>query len=70
MSVKFHKTHIKLVYQYILLHDGQTLLQKNISRDTGVGIHTVGRDLKYLLKRRLIKRDGKDYFASSLADVD
>ena len=55
----FPRGHIKLVYEYIRMHDGQTLLIKNISRDTGVGQWTVSRDIKWLKERNLIEKDGK-----------
>lgn len=60
MGHKFPKTHQQSIFKYLLLHDGETILQKNISRDTGVGLKTIRRDLKYFEKRGIIHRDGKD----------
>lgn len=60
MGHKFPKTHQQSVFKYLLLHDGETILQKNICRDTGVSPKTVRKDLKYFEKREIIHRDGKD----------
>lgn len=59
--MKFPKTHQKLVYEYILRHDGETLLVKNISFETAVGGSTVSKDIKWLEQRRLIKKEGKTF---------
>lgn len=64
--MKFPKGHIKCVWNYILQHDGETLLRKNISRDTGVGISTVTRDIQWLERRQFIKRDGKNFSVLAL----
>lgn len=56
----FPKAHINAVFRYLKLHDGETLLVKNIARDIGCGTWTVSRDLKWLQKRGIIRREGKN----------
>lgn len=60
-QMKFPKGHIKCVWNYILQHDGETLLRKNISRDTGVSVTTVTRDIQWLERRQFIRREGKNF---------
>ena len=51
------KTNLRMIYQYLKFHDGETLLIKNIAEDIGCGQWTVSRALEWLERRNIIKRD-------------
>lgn len=57
--MRFPKSNLKLVYEYIKTHDGQTILVKDIAEDTWQSQWTVSRALKWLEERNIIVREGK-----------
>ncbi len=59
MGWRFRKNHQTQIYRYLSTRDGQTILQKDIAADTGVGKNTVSRDLKKFERWNIIERDGK-----------
>lgn len=52
-------TYANRIYKYLLLHDGQTNLQIDISDETGLSRPTVRKYLKWLERRNIIKKTGK-----------
>lgn len=57
----FPKLHLQRVYQYIKLHDGETILKKDIAKNAKVGKNTVTRDVRWLLKRGIVRCEGKTF---------
>lgn len=57
--VNFRNPYIHKIYKYIFLHDEQTLLIKDIARETGLTRPTVIKYIRWLEKRGLIKKTGK-----------
>lgn len=57
MGHKFPKVHLQTLYNYIKMHDGETLTQKKIAAFTGISPKTIRKDLKYLQKRDIIQID-------------
>lgn len=57
--VNFRNPYIQKIYKYIFLHDEQTLLIKDIARETGLTRPTVIKYIRWLEKRGLIKKTGK-----------
>lgn len=49
------------VYKYLYRHDNETLLLKNIARDTDMSIKTCRKYINWLVRRGYIKKDGKHY---------
>lgn len=47
------------IYRYIYIHSGETILVKDIIEFTGISKATVHKYLKWLIRRNLIKRNGK-----------
>lgn len=59
--MRFFNSKLDQIYKYIYIHDGETLLKKNIAKDTKSCRPTVDKWLKWLEKRNLIKIDGKTF---------
>lgn len=57
--VTFRNPYIQKIYKYLYIHDGQTLLIKDIARETGLTRPTVIKYVRWLEKRELIKKTGK-----------
>lgn len=57
--VTFRNPYIQKIYKYLYIHDGQTLLIKDIARETGLTRPTVIKYIRWLEKRELIKKTGK-----------
>lgn len=55
----FFNKKLERIYKYIYIHDGETLLLKNIAEETGTSRPTVNKYLRWLERRELIKRTGK-----------
>lgn len=51
----------RVVYNYIKEHDGQTILIKNIEKETAITPTTIRRKIKLLVEKGLINRDGKNF---------
>ena len=49
------------IYKYIYIHDGETILIKDIIEWTGISRGTVFKYIKWLLRRNLIIKDGKNF---------
>ncbi len=49
------------VYKYLYIHDQETLLLKDIARDTGICDTTCRKYIRWLEKRGYIKKNGKYY---------
>lgn len=49
------------IYKYIYIHDGQTLLEKDIANDLGINRKTVRKYVRWLDRRGYIKKTGKHY---------
>lgn len=49
------------IYKYIYIHDGQTLLEKDIASDLGINRKTVRKYVRWLDRRGYIKKTGKHY---------
>lgn len=59
--MRFFNRWIDSIYRYIEVHDGETLLIKDIARDIGTTVVTVRKYLKWLTRRDLVKRTGKRF---------
>lgn len=57
--VTFRNKFIQKIYKYLYIHDEQTLLIKDIARDTGLTRPTVIKYIRWLERRELIKKTGK-----------
>lgn len=55
----FFNKKLERIYKYIYIHDGETLLLKNIAEETNTSRPTVNKYLRWLERRELIKRTGK-----------
>lgn len=49
------------IYRYIYIHSGETILIKDIIETTGISKATVHKYLNWLIRRNLIKRNGKKF---------
>ncbi len=49
------------VYKYIYIHDGETLLLKNMERDLQISRPTIRKYIRWLVRRGYIKKDGKQF---------
>ncbi len=59
--VNFRNKYINTIYKYIYFHDGETLLLKDIVRDTRLSSPTVIKYIRWLQERELIKKTGKHF---------
>lgn len=58
----FRNKYAQKIYRYIYLHDGETLLIKDIAAELQLAKGTIYKYLKYLSRREVIRRDGKKFF--------
>lgn len=49
----------KVIFSYIQERDGQTILIKNIEKDTAITATTIRKKIKLLVEKGLINKDGK-----------
>lgn len=56
----FNKSLAK-IYKYIYIHDDETILIQDICNATALSKPTVHKYIKWLLRRKLIKKDGKHF---------
>ncbi len=49
------------VYKYIYIHDGQTILLKDMAKETGICDTTCRKYIRWLEKREYIKKNGKHF---------
>ena len=59
--MRFFNKRLDRIYKYLYIHDGETILRKDIARETKLCRPTVNKWLKWLEKRQLIKIDGKTF---------
>lgn len=59
--MKFVNKYADKIYKYIYIHDGQTLLRKDIARDVGFTEKTVLKYINWLIRRGYIKKTGKHF---------
>lgn len=59
--VTFRNKFAQKVYKYIYIHDDQTLLLKDIARETGICDKTCRKYIRWLVKREYIKKTGKHF---------
>lgn len=60
--MKFFNPYLDKIYKYIYIHDGQTLLLKDIAKDLSITQPTARKYIKWLARRDLIKKVGKKYY--------
>lgn len=68
MNIKFRSIYLKSIYHYIKLHDGQTILYKDIMDEYAITYPTVRKCVQWLLDRELIKKVGKKMWVASHYD--
>lgn len=59
--MRFRNKFIERVYRYIYIHDDETILLKDIAEETKMTRKTVSKHVKWLIRRELIKKDGKHF---------
>lgn len=59
--INFRNKFAQKIYKYIYIHDGETILLKNMARDTGICDKTCRKYVKWFERRGLIKKTGKTY---------
>lgn len=59
--MNFRNKYIQRIYNYIYIHDDETILLKDMSDDTRFCQKTCRKYIKWLEKRELIKKDGKHF---------
>lgn len=59
--VNFRNKYIAKIYKYIYIHDDETILIKDMSREIGICQNTIRKYIKWLEKRELIKKTGKHF---------
>lgn len=57
--MRFVNKYIDRIYKYLYIHDGQTILQKDIASDLQIDKKTIRKYIKWLVRREYIKKDGK-----------
>lgn len=57
----FRNKYIASIYKYIYIHDGETILIKDICTETTFCKRTVIKYVKWLERRELIKKTGKHF---------
>ena len=57
--MRFVNKYIDRIYKYLYIHDGETILQKDIASDLQIDKKTIRKYLKWLVRREYIKKDGK-----------
>ena len=51
----------RVIFSYIKSHNGQTILIKNIEKDTAITATTIRKKIKMLVEKGYINRDGKNF---------
>lgn len=59
--MNFRNKYIRKIYKYIYIHDDETILIKDIASATRINRKTVTKYINWLIKRELIKKDGKHF---------
>lgn len=59
--MQFANKNREKIYRHLYIHDGETLLIKDIAAETGITRQTVSKHIKWLIRRELIKRTGKTF---------
>lgn len=59
--MRFFNGNIEKIYQYIYVHDGETILIKDIVAETGISTPTVIKWVRWLERRELIQKNGKKF---------
>lgn len=59
--MKFLNKFIEKIYRYIYIHDGETILLKDICAATRISEPTVRKYIRWLERRELIKKTGKHF---------
>lgn len=52
----------RVLYDYIKIHSGQTLLIKDIVKDTGITNKTISKKVALLEENGFVRREGKKFF--------
>lgn len=68
MDILFPNPNIYRIYKYIKLNDGQNILAKDIEAELQLSAPTVRKHLRWLLRRELIKRNGKRIYLADTAE--
>jgi len=61
--MQFHNKFIQSIYKYIYVHSGQTILIKDIAAETGISQPTIRKYIRWLQRRELITKKGKNFVA-------
>ena len=59
--INFFNRRLEKIYKYIYIHNGETILIKDIAQATAITEKTVRKWIKWLIARELIKKDGKKF---------
>lgn len=59
--VNFRNKFLQKVYKYIYIHDDETILMKDMEKETGITEKTCRKYVRWLERRELIKKDGKHF---------
>jgi len=57
--MRFVNKYIDKIYKYLYIHDGETLLMKDMERELNITVKTIRKYLRWLVRREYIKKDGK-----------
>lgn len=60
--IKFPNLYLTIIYRYILQHDGEQILYKNLHEQYNISYPTIRRKVKWLEERRFIRREGRKFF--------
>lgn len=59
--MQFRNRFISKIYKYLLIHDGETILIKDIVENTRISKPTVIKYVRWLERRQIIKKTGKKF---------
>lgn len=60
-KMEFRNRILRRIYKYIYIHDGQTILIKDIAAETGYCRQTISKYLKWMERREILTRYGKKF---------
>lgn len=60
--VQFPNIYLNIIYKYILNHDGEQILYKNIKQIYGISYPTIRKKIDWLVSRNFIRREKRRFW--------
>lgn len=59
--MRFFNKYLNNIYRYIEMHDGETILIKDMVKDLDISAKTIRKYIRFLVKGEIIKKTGKRF---------